>query len=394
MKKIILILSIIFCCNLITAQGIKDYQVMVHMIDSMKNEYSMKELINSPMVKCPYQYRELYKNLTKDYQNKVIDCIYDLYNQEEYFGLYSLACVLLDEYYNYSKEEIRKRIIDVWFEKSCYSSFSITDLGRSQDYSEKTKQRLLDILSKKWTQEDIAIWEKRSEQALRQYYINDYKEDVKKIMKKTNQHGENVEEMLLDSIIQDGVNRNMKENINRPISQSCILMIGSLNDKRFVSALESMIEEYKENEDHHRIKEFATYALAKLGVQKYLDVVYNSEYIPYRYLGTKEAYLKYLDKMFVWNKGGRAYTYEKFRPSALAVLDETIMYNSYLKNVPDKIKKEHWSIIKNYVIPENFSDYDPSKDEQNKESIQKAYLIYNWIKDNQNVWEIPPANDY
>ncbi|MDR0558699.1 MAG: hypothetical protein LBG92_00885 [Prevotellaceae bacterium] len=386
MKKLVLILSIIACYNLIVAQDIQNYHVMVHMIDSMKTEYSVKELINSPMVKRPYQYRTYYKDLTEEYQNKVIDRIYDLYAPTEYLGLYSLASVLLDEYYYYSEEEVRKKIIDIWFEKRCYSSFSITNLGHSQSYSEKTKQRLLDILSKKWTQEDIAIWEKRSEQALRQYYINDYKSDVQKIMKETNRHGKDIETILLDSIVQDGVNRNMKENINRPVSQYCILMIGSLNDPHFIPSLERILEENNENAE---MKKACTYALAKLGVRKYIDEIYNSDYIPYRYLGTKEALLKYIEKKFNWNVADS-------RCSECGVVPQALMtvYHAarFVKNVPEELR-DIGVAVEFFTEISSIKNYDPSKDEENKKIIQKVEKLYQWFFDNKDNLELQPVED-
>jgi hypothetical protein len=63
----------------------------------------------------------------------------------------------------------------------------------------------------------------------------------------------------------------------------------------------------------------------------------------------------------------------------------------YLKNVPQDIKKEFWDL--RFVLPEKIEDYDPSTDEQNKESIKTAYKLYNWIKDNPDKWELPPAKD-
>jgi hypothetical protein len=167
-------------------------------------------------------------------------------------------------------------------------------------------------------------------------------------------------------------------------------MIGSLKDQRFAPGLKSMLEEYKDHKDYPKIKESCMYALAKLGVQQYLDSVYAQKFVRYEYLGTKEAFLKELDKKFVWNKGSRMFTNQPLQPSALMILEEAIMYR-YLRNVPKEIQIELGNI--KFVVPESFEDYDPSKDEQNKESIQKAYRIYNWIKDNPDKWELSPAQD-
>jgi hypothetical protein len=389
MRQILVLVMLVLCSLNIIAQEQKDYQFFINMIDSLKTEYSVKEFINRSVVKLPYQYKDYFSDLSENGQNRVLDYISELYNQTEYLGLYGLAGVLLDEYYSSSKDNVTKRMIEINFDKICYMSSEVVDFGHSKYYTQYAKDRLLEIAEKRWNEEDIKAWTILITQTLN---IDSYKRDVKKIMRETNRQGEDVENYLLDSLVHKGIEKNLQANMNRPIYKRCIMIIGSLNDQRFIPALESMLEEYKDRKDYPEIKKACTYALAKLGVQKYIDEVYNSEYIPYRYLGTKEAFLKYLDKKFVWNVGAVVFSNEKYRPSALAVLDEALYYR-YLKNVPPEIDQELWSIITNYVIPENFADYVPDKDEQNRESIQKAYHIYNWIKENQEVWEIPAAKD-
>lgn len=387
MKKRILVLSIAFCSNVIAAQDVQNYQELVHMIDSMKKEYSVKELINSPMVKRPYQYRNNYEVLTTEYQDKIINHICELYNQTEYFGLYTLASVLLYDYYGYSKEDIKKKIIDVWYDKRCYSSFSITSIGDFINYSEKTKQRLLNILAKKWTQEDIDIWKLRSEQSLRQYYINDYKRDVQNIMRETNRKGKDVEKILLDSLLQDAVKRNIKININRPISQSCILIIGSLKDERFVSGLESMLEEYK---DYPEIKEACTYALAKLGVQKYINEIFkNNEDIKWWYLGTKDAFFRWLEINRNWNRWDRLCSECGSLPAPLISLWNA---QSYVKNDIPKELKIGYRDIEYFCLPD-WKDCDSTKVENSKQTIQKINKLYQWLIDNKDILILPPAND-
>ncbi|MDR1583586.1 MAG: hypothetical protein LBS55_10100, partial [Prevotellaceae bacterium] len=107
------------------------------------------------------------------------------------------------------------------------------------------------------------------------------------------------------------------------------------------------------------------------------------EYINFEYLGTKEAFLKWLEKSFVWNKGDRLYSDVRHSPKAIVSL---IRINYYLK-LPQEIKGELWGIESNCFTPESIATYDPNTDEQNKDVIEKAYKLYNWIKNNPDKWE-------
>lgn len=390
MRKIVVFISVTCCCMSVFAQTTKEYNNFIHSIDSLKVKYSVKRFLYADDFSYSFQsdYGNKLLKLPIEEQKNIIDFVCELYDQKEYLGLYGLAGELLNGFYFFSNEEIIKtKIIEIWYDKICYMSSNVVPIGDSKYYSKHSKDRLLEIIEKQWRKEDIAAWTIFIKQTLS---MESYKRDVQKIMKENNQQGQEEEKYLLDSLVQHGIVKNLQQNKNRPISIGCIPMIGSLKDERFIPALESMMEEYKSDKDSASIKEACTYALAKLGVQKYLEDVYNSNYIPYKYLGTKEAFLKSLDKNYVWNKGSRMFTNQPLLPSALIALDEAILYG-YLKNVPTEIKQELWSI--NFIIPERYKDYDPSKDEQNKENIQKADSVYNWIKDNSDKWELPSAQD-
>jgi hypothetical protein len=139
------------------------------------------------------------------------------------------------------------------------------------------------------------------------------------------------------------------------------------------------------------LREATVYALAKLGVQKYLDEIYARDNFNFRYLGTKEAFLIHLERNFVWNRmcvipsgGGGT------EICAIAILVDAMSSrgNSYLINIPEEIRRLPLGIMFGFIPPSNLADYDPSQDEQNRERIEKIYYIYNWIMENQDVWEI------
>jgi hypothetical protein len=392
MKRILLITSIIFCSKFIIAQESNNYRIFIAFLDSLKKEYSVKRFINGSMVDLSSHYKDRYPELSENEQNKVVDYLLSLYNQTEYLGLYGLAGVLLDRYYDYSKDNIKTRMIEIHFDKIAYMSSEVINFGQSQHYSLHAKNRLLEIVEKRWNEEDIKAWTIFIKQTLN---MNSYKKDVQKIMKETNRNGEKIEDYLLDSLVRQGVEKNLQRNMNRPVYKRCILMIGSLNDLRFVPGLESMLEEYKDHKEYPEIKKACTYALAKLGVQKYLDEIYASDDINYSYLGTKEAYLRWLEINFDWTKSDRVYSAGALLPNPLVIIPQT---PHYIKNIPRELwlsymDAEKYAVALDKMSKEQRKNYDPLKDEENKEFIQKIYKLYHWIKDNPDKWEMPPASD-
>jgi hypothetical protein len=391
MKRMILVINVLFCSQFISAQNKGNYQLFIHQMDSLKKEYSVKKFIDRPKVDLSYQYRQHYLTLSEEEQNKVLDYVCEFYNQTEYLGLYGLAGVFLAEYYSYSKENVRRRMIEVNFDKISYMSSTIVNFGDSKDYTQHAKDRLLDIAGRKWNDDDIKAWTIRIEQTLD---IDSYKIDVKKIMQETNRQGEDIENHLLDSLIREDVEKKLQANVNQPIYKRCIMMIGSLNDKRFVPVLEEMIGAYKDYKNYPEIKEACTYALVKLGVQQYIDtVLIDNDRIHCWYLGKKWAYLRWLEGNFVWHKMGRLSSNSKYGlPLAMLSLFQT---QNTIKFIPDDIKLRPLDI-------ENFDDsvisdkYNPLKDANrtNQPIVQRVYKLYQWIKDNPDKWEMPQTDDY
>jgi hypothetical protein len=391
MKRIIIVINVVFCSQFIVAQDMNNYHFFIHVVDSLKTKYSVNQFINRPMVDLPYQYRQHYSELSEEEQNKVLDYVCEFYNQTNYLGLYGIAGVFLDEYYIYSKESVRRRMIEINFDKISYMSSTVVNFGASKDYTQHAKDRLLEIIEKKWNDDDIKAWTIRIKQTLD---IENYKVDVKKIIQETNRQGENIENHLLDSLIRENIEKELQVNMNRPIDKRCIMMIGSLKDNRFIPNLENFLNEYHKNVDYYAIKEACTYALAKLGVQQYIDtVLIDNDRIHCWYLGGKWAYLRWLEGNFVWNKLGRLSTNSMYElPLAMISLFQT---QNIIESIPQEIKLGPLDIERfdNSVISEK---YNPLKDDNitNQPIIQKVYKLYQWIKDNPDKWEMPETDDY
>ena len=387
MKKILFIAICLLSVNNINAQNTPNFNDYVPWMDSLKIEYSVKKFVNLSQIN--YDYERNFGNLSISEQNLLINKIEDLYKQQEYVGLYCLAGCYLDRFHRFSIEQkIRERLTEIYFDKICYMSSKVVDFGQPKYYTQYTKDRLLQIVEKRWSEEDLKAWSIFIEQNLN---IDNYKRDVEKIKKETNRQGEIIEKFLLDSLMQKGIERDLESNTNRPISRWSIITIGSLNDQRFIPALETIIEETKIHKDSSEYKKVCTYALAKLGVQKYIDeILENDKDINWRYLGTTEAFLRWLEINRDWNRWIRLSS-EASLPAPIVSLWEAQRLDSMRGKVPKELIITAIE-FESFCLP-GWKNCDSIKVENSKLTIQKVDKLYQWFLDNKDMLVLPPASD-
>jgi hypothetical protein len=256
------------------------------------------------------------------------------------------------------------------------------------------------------TQKDIEAWK-----IIAEINVNRnrsfIKEEARKIMKSTKRKGRKIEKQLSDSIRQERINEKIHiYNLYPPFNKFDIYELGNLSDKRFIAGLETILtKDYTLSlKDKGRIdndnwnytisnmKKACTYALAKLGVQKYKEEIFeNDKDINYMYLGTVESYLRYIEINFKWNEPD----YLDFRRMNLPKAYTVIRFaNGYVTNIPKELQltyREIGKYVASFDIEENIKkikNYDPLKDEENKEVIQKIFNLYQWIMDNKDTLEL------
>ena len=410
--KRILVISVMFLSGYsINAQNQNcNYQCIIHTIDSLRTA-----LMNGEEVEVPVNYWN-FNDLSVEERNKVLDYVEEvLFNQTEYMSFYFLGVRLLGNFFNSLRQSddqyTKYRMARLHLDKVFYvSRESLSFLGRVADYSEETRERLRNILEGNKTEKDIqarrmlATWDINRSVSFR----IDIDNDVNRIMRETDRDDEETRAFLTDSVTAVFIeNRIQTMNSVPPFLGRAILRIGSSNDLRFVPGLERQLQadvpppnsnnarlwEYRIN----WIREPVIYALAKLGVQPYLDEVLARDEFNFRYLGTREAFLTHLERNFVWNRrcwipsgGGGASL------CAIAVIVDAIgsRGSSHLINIPDEMIRMAMGSMFNFVPPQDLENYDPSQDEQNRERIENIYYIFNWIMENQDVWEIRGQIDY
>jgi len=403
MKRIIVIISMMFLNIFSTnAQNNKcNYLCFIHTIDSLKNALRYGKTIETP--KNYWNFNDL----SIEERNQILDSIEIFYNQRKYNSFYYLGINLLVDFFNNNDKTVQDRIARLYLNKVFYVFDSeFTNLGKVADYSDSTKERLKNILEGKQTEEDKEARMLLAKRNVQKHYSNDINKEVKKMMNGTKDSS--IKICLKDSLTNAYIKKEIHYyNSYPPLERYTIFQIGSSKDKRFVDGLESILttdyppvypvtdKQYWEYQIN-TIKQACTYALAKLGVQKYInEILANDTNINYSYLGTKEAYLRWLKINFDWKKSSRFTTIDPYYPNPVIIMPEV---SDYVKNIPKNLQVQYPD-VDNYLDyfdkmnNEQKENYDPLKDEKNKEIIQKIYRLYNWIKNNPDKWELPPARD-
>jgi hypothetical protein len=152
MKRKIISIWFVVSCLTLSAQENNTFDYLNNKLDSLILLCSNDEFIyNTDWQKIREKFRTQLPELTVEYQNLMIDKVENLFEQKEYSGLYGLAYLFLEDFYYYRiNADVKKRIIEIWYDKICYHTFFIECFGNSQYYSDKAKQRLADIIERKW----------------------------------------------------------------------------------------------------------------------------------------------------------------------------------------------------------------------------------------------------
>jgi hypothetical protein len=341
-------------------------------IQSIKNKYTVDKILPIDNKDVSYALRDYYASLSEKRQNLMIDTIQDFFNSDGYIGLYELGSRYLDFLYSSSKEKIKKRIIELWYNKICFYSYLTYPIGESEFYTEETKIKMINILKNKWNEEEIFVLKKRIRQNLIQDKLHLFKQEAKEIIKYHNNTSEN---QIIDSIVNANVESEIQKYRNHPMPAKYIYMIGSLKDVRFIPYLEFLLN-HNYREDNKWVHKSCNYALAKIGVQSNIDSALNSEVINYKYLGTKESILKYLKNFYKWDISTSMCSICEPIPLALVTLFNVGMY---VENTPKSL----------LISPRDIEQYN-----NNQNTIQKADSLHKWFFENKDLLELPVSRDY
>jgi hypothetical protein len=401
--KLILKITIILMCIITTeninaqAQQKKDYNYYSQKIDSLKNVFSVELGIydgNDKIIFSKHFFKD--NELSATDKLKIINKIELLYKQKEYIGLYFLAKYILLDLFKYTDEQnVRQSIVYLLVDKTFYTGYYCSCIGKPNDYSDKTKQRLKKLIEDKIEDDELTI-RYRENISEKKQYANSYKEKAQEIMRKINRKGEEIYSMLQDSLMDIETKKYMARRINTTVSGDCIYGIIGYFDKSFVPYIESYIQRNfyskKENEGYSHQEKLCVYALAKLGERKYIDIAL-SEYSDFdwnkmRYLKTEEAFLRYLDLHYRWDKAIKLITgTSSVTPSALFLCSQF----STFRRIPEELRLNMKDVFdfEDFLDANSIQDFDNfnPQDYIQFPAIEKSLKIYEWLLNNMDKLE-------
>jgi hypothetical protein len=397
-KTIVLMMCLIISENMLAQQ--KDYNYYSQKIDSLKNVFSVERHIrekNDIAVFSKHFFQD--NELPATDKLRIIEKVESLYKQKEYIGLYFLAKYILLDLFEYTDEQnIRQNIVYILVDKTFYTDYRCLCIGKINDYSDKTKQRLKELLEDKISDDEIDI-RCRDDYANRKIYdAKNYKEMAQEIMRKTNRKGEEVYSILQDSLMTIDAKKYVAQRINTTVSSECIYGIIGYFDKSFVPYIESYMQKNcpKETKEryttNYNMQRDCVFALAKLGERKYIDKAL-SDYSDFnwntmRYLKTKEAFLRYMDLHFRWDKGVTLIIGSNFViPSTLFECSQFSTFRRIPEELRLNIKDEADFERFIYDNPiEDFAKFNP-QDYIQFQAIKQSLKIHEWLLNNTDKLE-------
>lgn len=384
MRTILFLILFVCSANLVSAQQSLNFNCCNNKIDSLIQLYSTNKMNIEGYKINLYFIKQCNKDLTINEKYKLLDKTKKLFEQKKYFDLYVFSSELLNRCrIDFEEPEIKQYITEVLLEKYFYFPFSgISLFDNTNQLNRKSTARLKTIMKNKRSPREVEIlyWyykTQRSDSDL----SNVYTIDAKKILRKTKRFGSKTEKAVKDSLISSDIEKSVQAELARPpLYGRKLYILGDLGDTTFIPLIETLMKKYPDT-----YKYTGTYALAKLGVRKYTDdVLSNDTDINYLYLGTEEAFWRFMELNFVWNKTQKFTSDGQDFPKAFTTI---FFMMDYVANIPKELRLKLVD-VENYESPfkeKPLHDYDPLKDEKNKVIIQKIYKAYQWLVDNKGL---------
>ncbi|GHT76726.1 hypothetical protein FACS189463_2360 [Bacteroidia bacterium] len=226
----------------------RDYTYYNQAIDSLILAYSVDEF-NEGGGKYFFTHEDEHLN-TKE-KKKLIDKIRKMFEQKDYTNLYYLGHNLIFNLYVYQNWyrkntlEIRQVLMELYLQYYFYPGINTFNsslvknnhLESKSDYTKKAKQRIVEILEDKKTEEEYELYLKYIKSLPLAYKQMSW-EDAARIMKKREIQNNDVLKQIRDSLLTDYINRDAKQDFESLcIEPELIKMIGLLDMKECIPIL-------------------------------------------------------------------------------------------------------------------------------------------------------------
>jgi len=381
MKKIILICICIGLYHSFYAQQKRDFAYFNNRIDSLILDLSIGTYKDINDVRF---YNSI---LNENEKKKLIDKIEKLLRQKEYANLYRLGHQLLYDMWWMSPDnntlEIKQKIMELYLQYYFYPGKDkiINSYGYDKDrnfyFTKKSKQRINEILVDRKTEKEYDAW-LNFEKSLRDNILtSEYL--TKLFLKKQEVQSDSILQQIRDSIYTEYVSAEAKKNLESlQIEPDIIRMIGLLDMKECIPALEQNLQFCIQNKCQEKQIKAYRYALVKLGdkeQRKYildnLMDIGNNNYSDEKYFD-REDFSYFQDDEMIWRYIEVNYCSGKM----IGILSNVSIPSNF------KTMNDVYPFIKN--VPKELIYTDLSND---KEENQWSQSLYEWLMANKDKVE-------
>ena len=382
--KILIAVCFMFAMLSSNAQTRKDFECLNSQIDSVVSVYSTEGY------KSSYNLYNIFYNvdITEKEKEKIIKKIEKMFMQNKYINLYTMGHYLIDEmwypYPNANSTKTNQMLLELYLKYYFYPYRAndnlvdgfYYDLKRKENYTDKSKKRIIEILENNKMQKEFDLWLKYNKNIFTPSYMNlDY---AKQIMKKREIQNDTILLQIQDSLLTDRVYTETKTSFELLQIQNpkLILIVGFLDMKECVPIMQKNLQAFIEaKQDDYYWMEYNyqrayRFALAKLG-----DTI-QRKYVLDNYMGIRNfdrnLFAYFRDDEMMWKFIEVNYHSPKTIPT-----DGNGGIQSYLRTMNDV-----------YPFVENVSEYlvFPYMSNDMNEHYKWAKLFYEWLMENkQNI---------
>ena len=374
MKKLFLLFFVTcFCCDVIFAQNnSKNLEYYNAKLDSVILKYSIDTNKNPFNDVCNFDNADL----TEMDRQKIIDKIKNLFEQDKYSNLHSLAHVALYNLWQIypikNTAKIKQKLLELFLKYYFYPgqrgypiSSDYSDLNIRNDYTKQAKKRIFNMLEGDKSQEEYAanlLFVKSIPE-----YMNSCERRARRVISKQQAPNDTIFEHIKDSFCNEYILNTAKTVLaEEQIQSDIILMAGFLGMKECIPTMQKNLQaEIAENKYHRNTEIAYRLALAKLGdkeqYQYTLDTIISTEYF------TKNFLSYFRDDNITWryvnanySSSGSYYNGDFYVPMRLYTMDAIC---PFIEDMPKDLK---------------------FKRKTKNEDYKNAETLYEWLMKNRD----------
>jgi len=291
-------------------------------------------------------------NLKTEEKKKLIDKIEKLFQQKEYANLYCWGHqILRDMWWMYPDNnslEIKQMLMELYLQYYFYPGtqqiIASYELGSQSYYNKKTRQRIVEILEGKKTEEEFNAYSMYDKSMLITY--KSVWTEAAQIMKKQEIKNDTILRQIRDSIIIESSNKSAKLILESlQVEPELIKMVGLLDMKECIPILQQNLQSCPEEEYRTRERAYR-WTLARLDDKEQRQYIMDN-FMNYPYFNTSD-FVYFRDNEMVWRYIDVNYSFDRSVqidsegtiPAALMTMSDVY---PFIKNLPKELKYSYSS---------------------------------------------------